>query len=375
MRQASSAEVDVVGSSRFNSNIHGLRGLAALMVFGCHVYAGAYEAGFYPDTWPTLFAWMLNAGRYGVDVFFLISGYLITETLARKHHIKRFLLDRAIRLYPAFIGVLLPLIVMGIATQARIFGETEPASWPFHILSSLLFLPGVFPLPAILGVAWSLSFEAAFYLTAASAFALGRAHRRVLAGGIVLIVSIVLLPQYPGIVCFHAGVLVYLYRFQLRRALRLLRSPVLMLLAFLVLRDVIARSAVPGELLLSPLMSVLLALLFISALAFFSALVEGAGALSALMRCAPMQFMGTISYSFYLWHTPVMYLTKRWVHASIVPAYGEAAGTLAFAAISLPPAILISYLSYRVLEAGAGRVLHRRLSTNAGRQPAADAVS
>ncbi|MES0873946.1 acyltransferase family protein [Sinimarinibacterium thermocellulolyticum] len=346
----------------FNPNIHGLRGLAAFMVFWCHVYAGALEAGFYPEHWHPLLAWLLHAGRYGVDVFFMISGYLITESLTRKGQVRRFLADRAIRIYPAFLAVLLPLIAMGMLTRAKLFADTDPLIWPLQVLANLLFLPGVFDMPPILGVAWSLSFEAAFYLTAALAFALKRSGRQELAVAVCAGAGLLLFPQYPGVIFFYAGALIYLYRDALLLGLARVHVPFTALIALLAVWHLVIVHYHRAEADLSVGFAAMLLLSFVLGLLFFNGVVAGAGPFGIFLRSGALQFLGTISYSFYLWHTPVMFFTKRIVLHYVAPEQGDAMATLSFALLSLPPALLVSWISYRLFEAAAGRILHRRLN-------------
>ncbi len=347
-------------SRGFNPHIHGLRGLAAFMVFWCHVYAGSFESGFYPEQWHPLLAWLLHAGRYGVDLFFMISGYLITESLTRKGQVGRFLTDRVIRIYPAFLSVLIPLVIMGMLTQSKLFAVAAPETWPLHILANLLFLPGVIDMQPILGVAWSLSFEAAFYLTAASAFVLARAGSRELAMAVCAAAGLLLLPQYPGVVFFYVGAFIYLFRDALLLRVRDIHYPLLSLMAFLALWHWFIIHYHRTDAGLSVGFIAALLACFALGMMFFNSVVEGAGGFGACLRSGFLQFMGTISYSFYLWHTPVMYFTKRLVLRHVVPEHGEVIGTLAFAALSLPPALLLSYVSYRIFEQAAGRVLHQR---------------
>jgi peptidoglycan/LPS O-acetylase OafA/YrhL len=160
-----------------NPSIHGLRGLAILMVFGLHVYGMAVSGGFaspFPDG--SIALQLIEWGHRGVDLFFMISGYLIVAGLARHRNALHFLLQRVIRIYPAFLLPHTLIFVVSPMIGFRWVAELGAFEYAAHFLSNLLFLPGCFDLPIANPVAWTLSLEFAFYLLAAAAFAL-RAHR------------------------------------------------------------------------------------------------------------------------------------------------------------------------------------------------------
>src|SRR5258708_5092425 len=96
--QASAATPFVLGH---RPALDGLRGLAVLSVLLVHLR-------FHP-TKPQPF----RGGFIGVDVFFVLSGFLITALLLQEHQrmgrirLGRFYLRRALRLLPALLGVLL----------------------------------------------------------------------------------------------------------------------------------------------------------------------------------------------------------------------------------------------------------------------------
>ena len=87
--------------------VDGLRAVAVVMVFGYHVDKGVVPAGY-----------------WGVVVFFVLSGYLITRLLcserdrADRVDFGRFYAHRALRLFPALIVVCLALVVTGTAWPA-----------------------------------------------------------------------------------------------------------------------------------------------------------------------------------------------------------------------------------------------------------------
>ena len=115
----------MAGSTAFNRNLHGLRGYAALGVFFSHCYTIPRDYGFWPEHLSVRFGEFLHLGRYGVEIFFLISGYLITESLRRKADIRVLLIERSIRLHPAYIAGLAWVLLL----QATALTLLPNAAW------------------------------------------------------------------------------------------------------------------------------------------------------------------------------------------------------------------------------------------------------
>ena len=132
-----------------------LRGVAVLLVLGAHLPNMKFESaiGFGLRAWQQI-------GWIGVDLFFVLSGFLVSGLLFRswKEHGRlnagRFLLRRAWKIYPAFY-VMLGIVLIYRASM----GLPTPSAWA---LSEALFVqnywPGLFP------HSWSLAVEEHFYL-------------------------------------------------------------------------------------------------------------------------------------------------------------------------------------------------------------------
>lgn len=141
-------------------NLQALRAFAALAVVYYHVTS---EAGL---------NLAVNIGAHGVDVFFVISGFIISHVAA--HDSERFFVKRLIRVVPfywtATIGLyLLAALVPNLLRSTR----ADPA----QLVASLLFIPretayaGVVP-TLVLG--WSLNYEMYFYILFAAALRISR---------------------------------------------------------------------------------------------------------------------------------------------------------------------------------------------------------
>lgn len=123
-----------------------------------------------------LFRYVIGGGLHGVQVFFVISGYLITTLLVREYDrtgvisLKHFYARRSLRIFPPFY---LYLAVLGVFWLAGVVPEDPPSFWAAATYT-IVYLPqprGWFVLHA-----WSLSIEEQFYVLWPIALLL--AHRR-----------------------------------------------------------------------------------------------------------------------------------------------------------------------------------------------------
>lgn len=145
--------------------MEGLRGLAVLLVFFVHF--GVFSKYLQPDSW--LFSttqFLARAGNAGVDLFFLLSGYLIYGALVRRDiPYFVFLARRVQRIYPAFLVVFALYVALSALLPALSKIRGAPIDVALYAVANVLLLPGIFPMRPIITVAWSLSYEFFFYLT------------------------------------------------------------------------------------------------------------------------------------------------------------------------------------------------------------------
>lgn len=119
--------------------------------------------------------WLLSQGRFGVQFFFVISGFILGQQYSENHHrglphldLKHFYLRRLTRLEPPYVVNLLisyllvgTLFTLGLRAKGAGFSDLLP-----HLGASLVYLHGFIyhDLSAVNGVAWSLEVEAQFYV-------------------------------------------------------------------------------------------------------------------------------------------------------------------------------------------------------------------
>jgi peptidoglycan/LPS O-acetylase OafA/YrhL len=152
--------------------LDGVRGLAILAVMLCHFtwYAQA------PDRVTQLGIEALRAGRYGVDLFFVLSGYLITGILydakGERHYFRNFYARRVLRIFPLYYSVLFAMFVLGpLVVRWNQPGESRVVGaqgWLWLYLSNIKTAvagPELFEQGRLwVGHFWSLAVEEQFYL-------------------------------------------------------------------------------------------------------------------------------------------------------------------------------------------------------------------
>jgi len=143
--------------------LDGIRGIAILLVLAYHFGRSAQGFGLdSPVLWPTSFGWV------GVDLFFVLSGFLITGILydSRREHLyfRNFYARRALRIFPLYYGALLLVVLLGAAwPEAGVWG-TESPIWLALYMTNLLVATEGPESAGILGHYWSLAIEEHFYL-------------------------------------------------------------------------------------------------------------------------------------------------------------------------------------------------------------------
>jgi len=147
------------------ASMEGVRGLAVLLVFGVHVHS-LFGVELAHDS--VLFRVSQLAGvmgNAGVDLFFALSGYLIYGKLIRKPAgYGAFVARRVRRIYPAFLAVLAIYLALHFTWFPLPQFPRGPAAG-LYLLQNIALLPGLFEIPPVFAVAWSLSYEMFFYAT------------------------------------------------------------------------------------------------------------------------------------------------------------------------------------------------------------------
>jgi peptidoglycan/LPS O-acetylase OafA/YrhL len=367
----------------------GLRGLAALLVLGFHAWALAGMPSAADAPWRHL----LHSGWLGVDVFFVLSGFLLmrgllaTDAKAGGVRWQRFFALRAARLLPAFHAQLLVLAALGAIGLGAVIGWTPSIGGTLaHAVLWLNAWPWV---PAHLGPWWSLAVEAGCYLTLPLLLPMmRRAGRATAALALAALLAVawraVVVAMDPSIeqrigwaehvpgrwVQFVAGAwlasrlaaldgrsvaagtgrLGGLGRFA--SAFGLACLALLLALPFLMpggpyngVVDSRAWTWAWPLLTAAPVLGLLGTLV-----------ANPRSRLARFFAAAPLRALGVVSYSLYLWHYPVQWWLRSALGGYVPPAWGVEA----FLAASLALSLVVAALSWWAIERPALAWARRR---------------
>ncbi|MFM9913836.1 MAG: acyltransferase family protein [Methylophilaceae bacterium] len=146
-----------------------LRGIAAMSVCFQHILGHVYRT--YGQAHPLypyikfLIADSVDWGRFGVVLFFLISGFIIPNSLKPGGTLKRFFVSRFFRLYPAYW-----LSLLFIVLSAYYLGTNRPTFSYAQFFANVTMAPKLFGFEEMSGVFWTLFIELLFYGCCATLF-------------------------------------------------------------------------------------------------------------------------------------------------------------------------------------------------------------
>jgi peptidoglycan/LPS O-acetylase OafA/YrhL len=298
---------------KYRPDVDGLRALAVLSVLGCHLQLSGMAGGY-----------------VGVDVFFVISGYLISsimfaEIAASRFSILSFYERRIRRIFPALFAMLMAFTIFACIY----FLPVELINYSKSLLAATVSLSnfyfwmhsGYFDSPTSnpLLHTWSLAVEEQFYISFPLFLVLIRKFLpRHLRASVIALFSLSLLTS-AIVVQLDRDTAFYM---PYTRAWELLLGTMLSLKLFPALRSYWLRN-------LGTIVGILMIVYGVvryNASTMFpgfaalvpclgSALIIGAGEsgpslVGAALSWRPVVFVGLISYSLYLWHWPVIVLNK-----------------------------------------------------------------
>ena len=351
------------GDRKWRPDVEGLRAVAIALVVCLHY---------------RLFG--LVGGYVGVDVFFVVSGFVITGVLLREHKStgKNSLIDfyarRCRRILPAALLVILVAVLATYALVGTRFGNetANEGRWASAFAFNFhYFFPGWNPLPALANY-WSLAVEEQFYLVYPALFLLVAAMKGpALRARLAIMLGAVIVASYSlSIIQTRTGQ-GWAFFSPLTRAWELalggliavatpwlLKTPkhLAALLTWLGLAVIVysavafpsvtntvfgpPRADYPGWRVAVPVIA--------TALIIAGGIVVPPWGVERLIGTAPFRWLGKRSYSLYLWHWPVLIVASEW--AGSASLWGLRVPALAVS-------VILTVATYRLLE---NPIRHRR---------------
>lgn len=347
--------------------LDGLRGFAILAVIASHVFAVNYEAQARPVRIAgEIFYW----GQWGVDLFFVLSGFLITgiliDSLGQSGFFRNFYMRRVLRIFPLYYGVLFLLFALTPVLEIQWHGLQIPL---------LLYLQNGWrlqPLTELMGRnislnhLWSLAIEEQFYLMWPLLVFLARTPRRVMVVAVTgcvlaLCFRLTLWGVWHNGFTSHfnvfaradalllGGVLALLYRTARWPAVLRWCRPVFLAAALLLLVSLLKGGVLPFR---SPF--------WIFAVRYsFVALASGAllawslrgGVFARVCSARLLRFFGKYSYGLYVLHMTFLPLLTRLIRPTLLSLTGsKAVAVVGTALLVLAIASAAAWLSFQLYE-------------------------
>ncbi len=285
-----------------NVAIHGMRGIASMMVLLAHIIGGTARHIYPHDAdYVRLITRPWNFGTFGVEIFFVVSGFVILPS-AMRYSAGQFALRRLLRLYPLFFTLSLLFVALNHFTNA--YPDLTSAR---SILAAFLFMNLFTGTEQLTPNAWSLSFEVAFYVLTALVVNAGVKRHSIAGGTAACLIVMAFLLAFPITIYFLIGVAMRITGREKLLATATSRTIEAMSLALLV---VVASRAhfdyTNWAQFRDPTVPMIVALIT----TFFGAALMRNSLTAVLLDRRPFIYLGNVSYSLYLVH-PFIYFAAR----------------------------------------------------------------
>lgn len=361
------ADVESTNSPKRLLFVDGLRGVASLMVVFYHLNENLRPAvaAWFPRILDALFGHF----NLGVDIFFVLSGFVITYSVRNGLHtwryLGRFALRRSIRLDPPlWVTILLEVALIHVSLYFFPALGTPTPGWK-EILSNVTYTQRFLGYPDVAPVFWSLTYEVQFYLVLVVALVLyhtwvGRKLKR---SGVPPLVRLIFLSSVAYSLAIWIGVVPLPLRglfidrwFQF--SLGVAACSVFLGKTSLRAFGILCAAVVLPTFIVDPGLYRVLTVL--TAVGTAAALVQvgRARAMDRVLSGRTIQFLGRISYSLYLIHLSVGWRFVSLCRQLLGPNLSVLEGLIALGGGVLL-SILAAWLMYRLLEAPSLRIAHR----------------
>lgn len=348
--------------NHYLSSLDGARALSILLVLFAHL-------GFEKNV----------PGGLGVNIFFFISGFLITrlliEEFKKRQHInfKNFYIRRLLRLYPPLLLMIAVAFVFAFLVNQKLLPSEVLASIFYYENYFVIFHPEV---KSNLGIIWSLSVEEHFYLVFPLFFSLFMRNTRwLIILTLLIVLSSLLLRVYIGY-SYHFSEFSYKYNYnaslcrsdsillgclssmilwldkknvylKVAESLPVFIGALVVLFMSLVIRNEFFRQTLRYSAQSIALMSIIPAMLFGKRYAF----------INRFLSIKPLVFIGKLSYSLYLFHLIAYRICDTYFNMN--------PKSLPYYVLSLSGAFILALISYNLVEKPVMK-LRRKFGSHTG---------
>jgi peptidoglycan/LPS O-acetylase OafA/YrhL len=328
-----------------NEGLLGLRGFLAFSVVIYHIYiSGVLEKYIYEYPKENLLYFINYVGPISVNIFFVISGFLIIKSLTNKRTIKFFFLNRILRIYPVFLTIHLFIFTVGPLIGYKWMVGIGFLQYSIHFFSNFFLLPGMFPLPIAQIVAWSLSYELTFYVLSGIVFFIYRNqylnnYLKYIFYVFFALICIAIIYIRPNALFFIVGIALFLGEDQIKKLYKPKKIFYFNGIIFLAL-IYLSYGKEPFNIFIPALLCFL----------FFLSIITEHGLISKFLQINLLQYLGKISYSLYMWHTFIMFPLKKLMPKISLYVFNTSFTFIIYAVLTIVLSIITSHLSYKYIE-------------------------
>jgi peptidoglycan/LPS O-acetylase OafA/YrhL len=341
-------------------SLDGLRGIAIILVICCH------DLNFLP---------YFEFGWIGVDLFFVLSGFLITDILIKtkenKNFLQNFYIRRILRIFPLYYSVLLLFfilspVIQNLQVQYGYYHSHQAMSW-LH-MQNWLYIFNIKPNDLLLmNHFWSLSVEEQFYLLWPFVILAVKNTRR-LCQVAYIILAVCIISRFSSWLYFGDGYTNFYFQYMTRAdglcigsliaiwringfgyaRKNVIRTGGILLSAHFILL-VLAKTILNGFPHFRFLGYTSIAVVF-GILVFFIA--EKRNVFSKfLFENSVLRYAGKISYGLYVFHWPILALSKIYLLDILTnKGFSYKSAYITVSLLSLVSAVLVSIASYHLFE-------------------------
>lgn len=329
---------------RFYLSLHGLRGAAAFMVFFGHSAGGFNE--HYQNNESAILSWMMNFGTFGVELFFVLSGFVICKSIA-KNNWRKFLHLRFWRIYPVFL--FFTFLFFSLNLVLNLAPERNSL---YFLVCNLLQINILVGTQAITPNAWSITYEIWFYILAFVSLRPLFTNNSRWISALGFIASAVFLIVFPISVYFIGGLIVSILMDRYRTQFESINRWGIWAAEFVVVGAIVYFAAKQDYLYewKEFVSNWNLVVVYVLTLSLIVLLLHPKSFSAKVLEFNWLLWLGTISYSLYLAHPFPYGVSRRLLNYAGIAKLDPTFGFIIYLVSATILVIPVTYVVYRFVE-------------------------